>query len=149
MNTKNVTTITLWVNRVVAAIVAVLIFTLPRLLDWYGDQLGYKPYPEDMVGIAVCYDLCAVAMLIALWNVDKLLRNILAGNVFIPENVKRVRRVVWCCAAVALICFAATSFVLPMLIFAIIMSFLCMAINVAACVLDAAVAIREENDLTI
>jgi hypothetical protein len=149
MNTKKITTITLWIDRVVALIVTALVFTLPQLLEWYGDLLGYKPYPEDMVGIAVCYDLCAVAMLIALWNVDKLLRNILAGRVFVPENVKRVRRVVWCCAAVALVCFAATSFVLPMLIFAIIMSFLCMAINVASCVLQAAVVIREENDLTI
>lgn len=149
MNTKKITVITLWVNRIVALIVTILIFTLPSLLDWYGDLLGYKPYPEDLVGLSVAYDLCAVAMLIALWNVDKLLRSILAGEVFVPANVKRVRRVVWCCAAVAVICFAATSFVLPMLIFAIIMSFLCMAINVAACVLNAAVAIREENDLTI
>ena len=149
MKTKKITRITLWVNRLVAVIVAVLIFTLPALLDWYSGLLGYRPYEEDLVGLTISYDLCAVAMLIALWNVDKLLRSILAGQVFIPANVKRVRRVVWCCAAVAAICFAATSFVLPMVIFAIIMSFLCMAINVAACVLDAAVAIREENDLTI
>ena len=149
MNTKTITTITLWINRLVALIVAALIFALPSLLDWYADLLGYRPYEEDLLGLTVAYDLCAAAMLIALWNVDKLLKNILMGNVFVPENVKRVRRVVWCCAAVALVCFVATSFVLPMLIFAIIMSFLCMAVNVAACVLNAAVAIREENDLTI
>ncbi|MBE6978209.1 MAG: DUF2975 domain-containing protein [Ruminococcaceae bacterium] len=149
MNTKKITCITLWVNRGVALIVAALIFTLPSLLDWYSGLLGYRPYEEDMVGLAIAYDLCAVAMLIALWNVDKLLRSILKGDVFIRENVKRVRRVVWCCAAVALICAAAIYFVLPMAIFAIIMGFLCMAINVAACVLNAAVAIREENDLTI
>jgi hypothetical protein len=36
-----------------------------------------------------------------------------------------------------------------MLIFAAIMAFLCLVISVVGCVLDAAVAIREENDLTI
>ena len=149
MNTKKITNITLWVTRIAALIVAVLIFTLPALLDWYADLLGYRPYEEDLIGITFSYDICAVAILIALWNVDKLLRNILVGNVFIPENVKRVRRVVWCCGAVALVCTVATSFVLPMAIFAIIMIFLCMAVQVAACVLHAAVAIREENDLTI
>ena len=65
------------------------------------------------------------------------------------ENVRRVRRIGWCCAVVAAICVAATSFVLPMLIFAAIMVFLWLAISVVGCVLDAAVAIREENDLTI
>ena len=149
MNTKKITNITLWVNRVVALIVVVLIFALPALLEWYADLLGYHPPQRDMTGIAISFDLCAVAMLIALWNVDKLLRNILAQKVFILENVKRVRRIGWCCAAVAIICLAATFFALPMLIFAAIMAFLCLVISVVGCVLDAAVAIREENDLTI
>ena len=149
MNTQKFTKFTLWVSRSVALIVAALIFTLPQLLRWYGSLLGYKPHADDITGITYCYAISAVVILFALWNVDKLLRNILAGDVFTRENVKRVRRVVWCCAAVSLICVGAIFFMLPMAVFAIIMAFVCMAVNVAACVLDAAVAIREENDLTI
>ena len=149
MKTQTITKITLWANRVVALVVAVLIFTLPALLIWYGDLLGYHPPQRDMTGIAVCFDICAVAMFIALWNMEKLLKNILTQKVFVAENVRRVRRIGWCCAVVAAICVAATSFVLPMLIFAAIMVFLWLAISVVGCVLDAAVAIREENDLTI
>lgn len=149
MKTQTITKMTLWANRVAALVVAILIFTLPALLIWYGDLLGYHPPQQDMTGIAISFDLCAVAMFIALWNMEKLLKNILQQKVFVAENVRRVRRIGWCCAVVAAICVAATSFVLPMLIFAAIMAFLWLAISVVGCVLDAAVAIREENDLTI
>ena len=149
MNTKKITNITIWANRVAAALVAVLIFALPALLQWYGDLLGYHPPQRDMNGIAIAYDLCALVILVALWNVEKLLGNIKQQKIFVRENTKRLGNIRWCCAVVAVICLLAVFFVLPMLIFAIIMAFLCLAISVLGCVMDAAVAIREENDLTI
>jgi hypothetical protein len=149
MNTKRISSITLWINRLVAVVVTVLIFALPALLDWYGDLLGYHPPRRDLTGIAVAFDLCAVAMLIALWSMEKLLQNIRNERIFVAENVKRVKCVRWCCGAVAVICLVATFFALPMLIFAAIMAFLCLVVSVVGCVLEAAVAIREENDLTI
>ena len=54
-----------------------------------------------------------------------------------------------CCGGVALICLVATYFVLPALLFTAIMGFLCLVVSVVASVLDAAVALQEENDLTI
>lgn len=149
MNTKKITDLTLWVNRLAAVIVVALIFTLPALLRWYAGLLDYDPPQRDMTGVAIAFDLCAVAMLTALWNMEKLLRNIRIQKIFVAENVRRVKTVRWCCAAVALICLVATVFVLPMLIFAAIMGFLCLVVSVVGCVLEAAVAIREENDLTI
>lgn len=149
MNTKKITNVTLWANRFAAFIVFALIFTLPALLDWYSDLLGYHPPEGDMTGVAVCFNLCAVAMLFAFWNVEKLLQNLRVQKIFVTENVRRIRRIRWCCAIVATICLFATIFVLPMLIFSAIMAFLCLAVSVVGCVMDAAVAIREENDLTI
>ena len=149
MNVKRITGITLWVNRLVAVIVGVLIFAMPALLEWYGDLLGYHPPRLDVIGVAISFDLCAVPMLIALWNMEKLLQNILVQKVFLKENVRRIRGIGWCCAAVALICLVATWHAYPILIFAAIMGFLCLVVNVVGCIWDAAVAIREENDLTI
>ena len=149
MNTKKFTILTLWASRVTAVVVLSLIFTLPLLLDWYGDLLGYHPPRRDMTGIAISFDLCAAAILLALWNVEKLLQNILRKHVFEAENVRRMRRIAICCGVVAVICLLATFFVLPMLIFAAIMGFLCLAVNVMSCLLDGAVVLREENDLTI
>lgn len=149
MKTQKLAEYTLWANRLVMVAVAALIFALPALLRWYAGLLHYELPRQDLVGIWVSYSLCALIIFAALWNMDKLMRNILVQNVFIRENVRRVRRVQWCCGAVALICVAATFFALPALLIGAIMGFLCLVVSVVANVLDAAVALREENDLTI
>ena len=149
MKTQRITNITLWANRAVAAVVAVLIFTLPQVLRWYAGLLNYTPIERDLQAFIVAFWCCAVVILFALWNMEKLLKNILRQEIFTRENVRRVRRVQHSCGIVALICLVATVFVLPALLFTAIMGFLCLAVSVVASVLDAAVALREENDLTI
>ena len=149
MKTQTIVKCTLWVNRLVMAVVAVLIFTLPWLLNWYAALLGYHPPKGDLWGIWLSYIGSAAVIFVALWNMEKLMKNILVGKVFVRENVARVRRVQLCCGVVAVICLVSTVFALPMVLFAAIMGFLCLAVSVLANVLDAAVALQEENDLTI
>ncbi len=149
MKTKTLAKLTLWANRVVMAVVAALIFTLPTLLRWYADLLGYYPPKEDLTGIWIAYILCACVIGIALFRTDKLMRNILGGRVFVRENVRQVRIIQYCCGIVAAVCLVAVVFALPMILFAAIMGFLSLVVSVLAQVLDAAVALQEENDLTI
>ena len=149
MKTQKLAKYTLWTNRMVMVVVAVLIFALPALLRWYTGLLGYKLPKEDLIGIWVSYLLCAGFILTALWNMDRLMRNILIQQIFIRENVRRVRRVQWCCGIVAVICVVASLFALPALVIGAIMGFLCLVVCVVANVLDGAVELREENDLTI
>ncbi|MBR4971810.1 MAG: DUF2975 domain-containing protein, partial [Oscillospiraceae bacterium] len=144
MKTNRLVTCTLWVNRLVMAVVALLIFTLPWLLKWYAGLLGYYPPKSDLLGIWLSYIVSAAVIFIALWNMEKLMQNILYGQVFVRENVARVRRVQLCCGLVAAICLASTVFALPMVLFAAIMGFLCLTVSVLANVLDAAVALQEE-----
>lgn len=149
MKTQRIANCTLWVNRLVMVIVAVLIFALPYLLDWYTALLGYALPQKDLIGIWVSYIGCAGVIFAALWNMEKLMKNILVGQVFIRENVRRVRRVQLSCGMVAAVCLVDMVFALPMVLLAAIMGFLCLAVSVLANVLDAAVALQEENDLTI
>lgn len=149
MKIQRIVTCTLWANRLVMLTVAALIFALPCLLDWYAGLLGYHPPQSDLTGIWVFYIASAAVIFVALWNMEKLLKNILSGKVFLRENVARVRRVQWCCGIVAAICLVGTVFALPMILFAAIMGFLCLAVSVLANILDAAVLLQEENDLTI
>lgn len=149
MKTQIIAKCTLWANRVVMAVVAALIITLPWLLRWYADLLGYYPPQEDLTGLWMAYIVSAGVIFVALWSMEGLMKNILSGKVFIRENVARVRRVQWCCGIVAAICLVGTVLALPMVLFAAIMGFLCLAVSVLTQVLDAAVALREENDLTI
>ena len=139
--------VTLWANRIVALIVAVLLFTLPLVLDWY---CQYRTLLKaERTALSVAFYCCAAVVFMALWNIDTLLRTIRSGEVFTSENVRRIRRIQWCCGAVDLICTPAAFVYYPLVFMAVVMFFLCLVVSVVCRVMDAAVAIREENDLTI
>ena len=141
------TVVTLWINRIVAALMVVLLFTLPRILDYYSQ---YRFLTESgTVAVTVSFYCCAVFIFIALWFMDGLLRSIRKGEVFVRPNVQRIRRIRLCCGLVSLICLPAAVFYLPLIFLVVIMAFLCLAVSVVASVMDAAVTIREENDLTV
>ena len=146
MNKTNLT-VTLWVNRLVAILVAVLVFTLSMLLDWYCQFRML--YELERIALTVAFYCCAVVVLLALWNMDRLLCNIRQGAVFVAENVRRIRAVQWCCGGVALICGPAAFCYYPLVFMTVVMGFLCLVVSVVCRVMDAAVTIREENDLTI
>lgn len=147
-NAKNLTAnITLWVNRLVAVVLVVLLFALPAILDWY---TGFRFLSRgEQKTITIAFYFCVAVIGWALWNVDCLLRAILAGRVFIRKNVRAIRHIQWCCGLVALITAVTCFAYLPLVFLAVIMAFLCLIISVVASVMDAAVTIREENDLTI
>lgn len=148
MKRASVTTqIALWAARGVSlAVIAVGVF-LGRIIAWYE---GFRILSEtDKAVLSVCYYLAAAVILLALWNMDRLLNAILGGVVFTRCNVRRIRRVQWCCAAVAVITIAATFAYMPLIFCAAIMGFLALSVCVVTKVMDAAVTIREENDLTV
>lgn len=149
MKRKALTKVTLWANRLVALLVGILVFALPGLTMWYCGLLNYEIPHGDYVGILACFYCCALAIFAALWNVDGIMRNILRQQVFIRENVKRVRVIQWCCGIVAAICLVATFFALPMVILVAVTGFLFLVVGVVASILDSAVALQEENDLTV
>ena len=141
------THVTLWVTRFIMAFVLLAMPCLPFFLNWY-----YAQSPLSVQGynaILIAFYCCVVFVLLALWSMDGLLRNILAGEVFVFDNVRFLRRIRWCCALISLICLPASFFYVPLWIMVIIMAFLSLVVCVVVQVMKAAVAIREENDLTI
>ena len=139
--------LTLWANRLLMLTVVGLACVLPRLLRWYN---RIRPLDGDTnMALLIAFYLCVPIALYALYNLEKLLRNILAGEVFIRENVHMIRRVCGCCLLVSCICLPAAMFYAPLIFLCVIMAFLCPVVNVVRYAFDAAVTIREENDLTI
>lgn len=138
---------TLWVNRIIAAAVIVMAFTLPKLLNWYQNFRSLGLHGTEAIYCG--YYCCVPVILYALWCIDRLLTNILKGNVFVISNVRRIRRIRWCCVAVSLICLPAAWFYQPLIFLVVIMAFLALIVSVVKSVMAAAVEIREENDLTI
>ena len=139
--------VTLWANRIIGLILAVLLFTLPTLLEWYC-QSRYLSADERWAIILAFY-CCALVTSVSLWQMERLLQNLLHRKVFVRENVRRIRVIQWCCALVSLICLPAAFFYYPLFFVVVIMAFLCLVVSVVAQTMGAAVAIREENDLTI
>ena len=135
------TLITLWINRAVALLMAVLLFVMPAQFHefiLYGQIL-----------MTVSFYCCSVVIGVALWLMDALLRSILRNEIFVRANVIRISRIRLCCGIVALICLPA-AWAFPALVFlSVIMGFLCLVVSVVANVMDAAVSLQEENDLTI
>lgn len=140
-------TVALWLNRVIFLTVIALGVGLPWIADYVINH-GYHSVRAATVLVCAYYACCPVVLL-ALWKLDALLRAILRGDVFTHENVSSIRIIRWCCLGVSLICIPAAFGYFPLWLMAVIMGFLSLAITVLGNVMKAAVAIREENDLTV
>ena len=139
--------LTLWANRLLMLTVVGLACVLPKLLRWYN---RIRPLSGDTnMALLIAFYLCVPIALYALYNLEKLRRNIRAGEVFIRDNVHMIRRVCGCCLLVSCICLPAACYYAPLIFLCVIMAFLCPVVNVVRYAFDAAVTIREENDLTI
>lgn len=147
MKTQTAARLTQWANRLVFLALAVTVVFLQQILNWYAQYRMLTAW--ERIGIMAGYYACAPVVAVGLWNMERLLADILRGSIFTRENVSRVSRVRWCCGIVAAICVAATVCYLPLVFVTVIMAFLCLVISVLVCAMDAAVTIREENDLTI
>lgn len=134
--------------RGVAGIVAVLLPLFYGMLQLYSQHV--LPLPQRViVALTVAFYLCAPGALLALWHMDRLLTNILGGQLFVMENVRKIRIVRWCCLEVSLVCVAAGFGFYALFFVGLIMAFLCLTVTVVGQVMKAGVEIREENDLTV
>ena len=141
------TKITLWVNRCIAAVLLGLLFAMPALVAWFS---AVRPLAHSAsVALIAAFYGCAGFVFWALWELDGLLRAILRREIFIRANVRRIRRIRWCCLVVALVCWPAAFFYPPLVFMVVIMGFLALVVSVLGKVMDAAVEIREENDRTV
>lgn len=139
--------VVLWVNRIIFCLLAALLPGIPFILRWYSTVRTLSA--AEHLAILIAFYVCAVIAGFALVKLEQLLRNIIAESVFTRKNVRHIRCVQWCCFLVSLVCIPAAVFYLPLIFMVVIMGFLFLVVGVLVKVMDAAVAIREENDLTI
>ena len=140
--------LTLYATRVVFVLLAVLLPLFPWLLSQY-DRLLFPLLGNQRPVLLTAFYLSCAAVFPALSFLNRLLKNIAAGQLFTPENVRWIRAVRWCCLAVGIICGAAAFRIFSLVFVALIMLFLCLVVSVVGQVMAAAVIIREENDLTV
>ncbi len=119
-------------------------FTLYR--GWDSDSLAIG----DMLTLfKACFYPCAAFAYVALYSLIKLLFNIKKQKIFINQNVKYLRRISWCCFAVAFITVIGGLFYIPFFFVAIAAAFVGLMLRIVKNVLQNAVEINAENELTI
>lgn len=153
-NHKTSAKISLAICTLSSAVLAAWIFTFPRFIRWfYVSYHGLNPAAakveqNERIIITVFY-ICAPFAAAALYMLIRLLGNILKDQVFIQRNVQYLRFISWCCYAVTLAAAVGGVRYMPIFIIAFATGVVGTLLRVVKNVVHAAVALREENDLTI
>lgn len=151
-NSKKSVILSLVVCFAVALVLIVTLFAMPQLASMYfGNWRGFSQEAVALVTktVLMCYYPSAILGLVALVALIKMLFNIKAEKLFIGENVLFLRVISWCCFLVALMC-AAGAYVYYSLIFITIAAgFVGLILRVVKNVMQSAVELQCENDLTI
>jgi len=150
MNIKWTSENSLKLSRILTTAVLVLacgiLFLIPIITQWYDDVSGKEPI---MPVLTVCFYLCDIIAILALWELNLLLKNISKQELFTERNTKCVRIISWCLFGVAAV-FAGLSFWrLLALLVAVIAAFVGLILRVVKNMLATAAEMREENDYTI
>lgn len=126
--------------------VAVCCFIAPRLVSIYSENIAE---PNIVVPLLITLYACVPAALLALFCLDRLLKNIKKNQPFIMKNVSLLRIISYCCFWVAAV-FIYFSILRPFaftIVFAA--AFFGVILRVVKNCFRQAIAIREENDYTI
>jgi len=146
MKNKHIT-LTLYVTYFAIAVVIAVSIGLFWILEI--NSIVRTLLPGEKNAIMAGYYCSLPMILLALWKVLGLLKNIRSELVFVMENVKALTVIRSCCLGIFLVCLVAGCFFFPLLLVVAIMGFLGLMMQVLKQVMAQAVAIREENDLTV
>ncbi len=139
---------------IISVLLLMLIFIGPWLFELYMTSYrGFAPDGQSLEYLkrvfGLCFYPCSVFSAVILYSLIKLLFNIRADEVFTSQNVKSLKIISWCCIAIAVITFAGGYFYMPFMFVAMAGAFVGVMLRVLKNVMQTALELREENDLTI
>lgn len=116
----------------------------------------YRGFDENGVALhnlltlfKICFYPSALFAYVTLYSLIRLLFNIKRDEIFIKENVQCLRCISWCCFVVALITGVGGLQYLPFLFMTVAAAFIGLMLRVVKNVMDSAIKIKTENELTI
>jgi len=129
----------------------VLLFSFPSFFKWIVDMNSSVKSGQDGTVrlVSMAFYIASPFVAAALYMMIRLLLNVLHDKVFIDRNVCYIRFISYCSYAVALISAVFTYYYKSMAFVAFIMAVVGTMLRVAKNVMQSAVEIRRENDLTI
>lgn len=118
------------------------------LLVWIGVAIAI-PFFQFAPAMLLFFYLVFLPVLLALYGLERLLRNIQQGQVFIRANVAQLRLVSWACFFAAVFLLVGACLWPVLLLAAGGIGFLGLFVRVIKNMLAEAIQIKEENDFTI
>ena len=153
-NKEKSTTLSLAVCYAFTALLTAALFLGPWAIGmWFQLYRGWEAGSEGLGQLVKAFNCCfypsAPFGFVTLYSLIKLLLNIRKGDIFIISNVRYLRRISWCCFAVAIITAVGGVFYLPFFCIAIAAAFIGLLLRVVKNVMENAVELKAENELTI
>jgi len=136
-------------TKIVILLVVVCAAFMPKIITRYID---YSYFPVEAGNLhpfmAILY-ICCVPAMAALICLHILLGNIKKEKIFVQGNVALLRAISLCCFAAAFVMVFAARYYLFFGLMAIAIAFIGLILRVVKNVIEEAVRIKSENDLTI
>ncbi len=153
-NRKRSVTLSIVVCFIFIAILTAGVFLGPWAVKlWFTIYRGWNVNGDALQGMVqlfkLCFYPCAVFAYITLYCLLKLLFNIKKDAIFVDKNVRYLRFISWCCFAVALITAIGGWFYIPFGVVAVPAAFVGLMLRVVKNVMQNAVEIKTENELTV
>ncbi len=153
-NRKHSVTLSIVVCFIFVGVLTASLFVGPWFVKfWFTVYRGWEHGGEALQNMSTLFVACfypsALFAYITLYSLLKLLFNIKKEEIFVDRNVKYLRRISWCCFAVAVITLVGGVFYVPFLLVAIAAAFVGLMLRVVKNVMQNAVEINDENELTI
>ena len=134
-------------TKVAIVLVVIAAFTMPKLIPVYVSYAGKNPEITNSLFLTVY--ACFLPVLLSLICLNRLLKNIKRGEVFVDHNVRLLRILSWCSFAFAAILFVSGFYYLLFLVVAACGAILGLILRVIKNVFEHAIIIKREHDLTI
>ncbi|MBQ6336778.1 MAG: DUF2975 domain-containing protein [Ruminococcus sp.] len=119
----------------------------PWIIDWYVSVRHMAPVRGT--AILVCYYICMVPALIALYCMLRVLHYITIKRPFEHTAPTYLDIISWCCIAIAVVCGVGAFWYPPLAIVSGAMVFLFLVVRVVSSCFMAGALLQEENDLTV
>ncbi len=149
MNNNRSVILTSAIIKVVYVLAAVCCIMCPYMVEYYDRMVIASGEPSVYWPLLITLYAAVPAAIIALVCLDKLLGNIRKEQPFIPQNVKLLRIISYCCFAEAVVFAYFATLKVFVLVVMIACAFMGLILRVVKNVFEQAVALREENDFTI
>ena len=152
-NRKNSVILSIVICFIIATVITVGLFLGPWAVEtWFTTYRGWNGSFQIYDAITLfkfTFYPSAVFAYMTLYSLIRLLFNIKGEQIFIDTNVKYLRRISWGCIAVSFITLISGFFYIPYFFIAVAAGFVGLMLRIVKNAFQSAVALREENDLTI